>query len=360
VTQHALYNRQVHGLSYGTKTLYFEFTVHRIYCLKCQTRQIEHFPFLSHPKSRITKALERTIIELRAEMSISAVANYFKLDWRTVKNCEKYHLKHKYRKIKLKNVKIIGIDEIFVSRRSDQEKYLTVVRDLESGAVLFVGEGKGVDGLQEFSQRLKRSRASIEMIAMDMSKAFIAWAKEVLPQAEIVFDHFHVIKLMNEKIDQVRRRITRKLDDDQKKLLKNQRFLFLRNVENLEPDAKQLLDNLRKVFKELGDASMLKEALRSIYSLANDEFTASAALKNWIAIAKQTEVPELVKMAETLERHFKGITAYWRADRLSNSAMEGFNNKIRWLIRQAYGFRDREYFKLKIYDLPNTQTRKSI
>jgi hypothetical protein len=74
-------------------------------------------------------------------------------------------------------------------------------------------------------------------------------------------------------------------------------------------------------------------------------------LKNWIAIAKQTEVPELVKMAETLERHFKGITAYWRADRLSNSAMEGFNNKIRWLIRQAYGFRDREYFKLKIYDL---------
>lgn len=105
---------------------------------------------------------------------------------------------------------------------------------------------------------------------------------------------------------------------------------------------------------------MLKEALRSVYSQAENEFTASAALKNWIAIARKTEVPELIKMAKTLERHFKGITAYWRHDRLSNSAMEGFNNKIRWLIRQAYGFRDREYFKLKIYDLPNTQTQRTL
>lgn len=223
VTRQALYNRQVHGLSYGAKNLYFEFTVHRIYCLKCRSRRIEHFPFLSHPKSRISKALERTIIELRSEMSISAIARYFKINWRTVKNCERRHLKYKYRKIKLKHVKIIGIDEIFVSRRNGQEKYLTIVRDLESGAVLFVGDGKGVETLQEFSRWLKQSRCQIELIAMDMSKAFIAWAKEVLPQAEIVFDHFHVIKLMNEKLDQVRRRITAKLDDEQKKLLKNQR-----------------------------------------------------------------------------------------------------------------------------------------
>ena len=103
---------------------------------------------------------------------------------------------------------------------------------------------------------------------MDMSKAYISWVDENLPNAQKVFDHFHVIKLMNDKLDKIRRRTAKELDEEQKDLLKNQRFLFLRNVEDLEPDAKQLLDNLRKVFKELGDASMMKEALRSIYHMA--------------------------------------------------------------------------------------------
>jgi transposase len=96
-----------------------------------------------------------------------------------------------------------------------------------------------------------------------MSKAYISWVYENLPNAQKVFDHFHVIKLMNDKLDKIRRRTAKEFDEEQKDLLKNQRFIFLRNVEDLEPDAKQLLDNLRKVFKELGDASMMKEALRS-------------------------------------------------------------------------------------------------
>jgi len=258
------------------------------------------------------------------------------------------------------NVRIIGIDEIFVSRKKENEKYKTVVRDLESGAVLHVGNGKGTEALKQFENKIRCVKRNFEAVAMDMSRAFIKWVSENLPKAEIVFDHFHVIKMMNDKVDKVRRRITAGLDDAHKKLLKNQRFLFLRSVEKLDPDAKLLLDNLRKTFRELGDASMLKEALRSIYRRAENDTQAEAALINWCAIARQTEVHELIQMANTIEKHMKGITAYWRTGGLSNASMEGFNNKIRWLMRQAYGYRDDEYFKWKIYDLPNLKTKKQL
>jgi transposase len=346
--------RRIHCGNIGRKLFFIELNVHRIYCRNCKTLFTEHLPFLSHPKSRISTSLERTVIELRSEMSISAIAEYFKLDWRTVKECEKHYLKKKFKTVRLKNVSVIGMDEIYIKSQG-KEKYITIVRDLKSGAVLYVGDGKGTDSLKSFGKKLRHSKAKITAIAMDMSKAYISWVNKNLPGVMIVFDHFHVIKLMNDKVDKVRRRVSAGLDEQQKKLLKNQRFLFLRNVENLEPDAKLLLDNLRKIFKELGDVSMMKEALRSIYRMAKDDFQAEAAFKNWCSIAKKTEINELTAMAKTIENNLFGIIAYWKTDALSNAGMEGFNNKIRWLIRQAYGFKDKEYFTLKIYNLPNTK-----
>jgi transposase len=231
---------------------------------------------------------------------------------------------------------------------------------LESGAVLCVGEGKGKDALKKFTAKLKCSKCNITTIAMDMSKSYVSWAKEQLADAEIVFDHFHIIKLMNSKIDQVRRRTLKKLDDKQKALLKNQRFLFLRNVENLDTERTEKLLELRNVFKELGDVSIKKEELRSIYKNANNVSEAEALLKEWCMTSRESGVPELKKMSKTIETHIEGILAFWGNDNLSNAHMEGFNNKIRWLTRQAYGFRDREYFKLKIFDLPTLKTVKEL
>ena len=342
----------------GKKLFYIEVNIHRIYCRNCKVVSTDSLPFLSHPKSRISSSLKRTIIELRSEMSISAISKYFELEWRIVKDCEKRYLKKKFKAIKLKNVRIIGIDEIYVTRVKG--KYITVVRDLESGAVLYVGRGKGAKSLDRFGKRLRHSKCNVKAIAMDMSKAYISWVEENLPNAQKVFDHFHVIKLMNDKLDKIRRRTAKEVDEEQKTLLKNQRFLFLRNVEDLEPDAKLLLDNLRKVFKGLGDTSMMKEALRSIYHMDGNAVEAEAAFKNWCSIARQTQIKELIDMAKTIENNLDGITAYWKMSGLTNASMEGFNNKIRWLIRQAYGFRDDEYFTLKIYNLPNTKVEANI
>ena len=352
--------RRIQASPYGRKKFYLELDVNILYCLNCKKREVEELKFLSHPKARITSLLERSIIELREHMCISAIAKYYDLDWRLVKDTEKRHLEKKYRHIRLRDVRVIGIDELFVTRKKGVEKYITVVRDLESGTVLFVGKGKGADTLKNFGRRLKRSKCKIANVAMDMSKAYISWVENTLPEAEIVFDHFHVVKMMNDKLDSVRRRVAGNIDEEQRKLLKNQRFLFLRNVEDLEPDARLLLDNLRKVFKELGDASMMKEALRSIYCMANTDFQAEAAFKNWCSIARETGTEELISMAGTVEKHIKGITAFWRTGGLSNAFMEGFNNKIRWLIRQAYGYRDDDYFHLKIFDLPQLKTEARL
>ena len=137
--------RRIQGLPYGRMPVYFEVELHRIYCPVCQNLTMEELPFLSHPKARITKALERTIIELRPEMTIHAISKYFHLDWRVVKACEKRYLKRKFKHVKLKHVKYIGIDEIAIGHtETGKTAYWTIVRDLDSGSVLHVVPGKHI------------------------------------------------------------------------------------------------------------------------------------------------------------------------------------------------------------------------
>jgi len=351
VTATPVGTRSVRGLPMGTKNLVLNVQMHRVRCHDCDAYLMERLPFVPSQKARHSKALARTVIELRSEMSILALAEYFGLHWDTVKQIEKEHLAKKYRTIRLKDVRFIGIDEIYVG----DPGALTIVRDLDSGAVLHVGKGKGGKGLKGFWKRLSHSRCRIEAVAMDMAAGYTAWVREKLAQATIVYDHFHLIKLMNEKVDKVRRRTVRELEQEQAKALKKKRWLFIKGQEKLDQNGKQELQQLCCTYEHLGTASMMKETLRNVYKLAKDEDEARLALKDWCAQAEASEVPELRTMARTIRSHIDGILAYWTT-RLTSAAMEGFNNKIRWLIRQAYGYRDKQYFTLKIFDLPNLRS----
>ena len=355
VTATFIGTRKIQSLPIGRHRFFLRVKMHRLRCRNCAAYLMEKLPFIPSEKVRYTKALARTVIELRPEMSLSAIANYFGLHWTTVKDIEKQHLKKKYKTVSLVGVRVIGIDEIYVGKNG----YLTIVRDLDSGAVLHVGTGKGGDSLSEFSQRLKRSRCQIKTVAVDLSAAYTSWINDHLSEATIVYDHFHVIKLMNDKLDKIRRRTMSELQDEQKKILKNKRWLLLKNVENLDPDSETNLSELRETYKELGDASILKESLRNIYSIVPDRYMASVAFEDWCKLAIDTGIRELKTMAKTITSHLQGILAYWN-DRISSAAMEGFNNKIRWLTRQAYGYRDEEYFKFKIFDLPKLRIIKQL
>ncbi len=165
---------------------------------------------------------------------------------------------------------------------------------------------------------------------------------------------------MNERLDKLRRRYIAELDASQRSQFKRLRMLFLRNMEDLDADGLLILGNMRKHFRELADAHMFKESLRSIYATAENALEARAAFRRWATLAEATGSPELIAMAKTIREKLKGIITYWTYDRLSNASTEGFNNKIRWLMRQAYGFRDYFYLKLKIFQLPALRTQKEL
>jgi transposase len=128
----------------------------------------------------------------------------------------------------------LAIDEITIGAH---HRYLTMVWDLVSGAVVFVGDGKGADALKPLWRRLKLSGAKIEAVAIDMSPAYIAAVTEHLPKAVIVFDHFHVIKLFNDRLSDFRRPIYHRINDEhQKRIIKGTRWLLLKNPDKLNAD----------------------------------------------------------------------------------------------------------------------------
>ena len=359
LTLETLCERDVRGLPMGRfREVHLIYTLHRIYCHRCHERSIEPVLFITHPKSRLTSEFERTILELREQVSIRAMASYFHLRWHTVKDIKKRHLCHRFATIDTSRVQAIGIDEIHVGHGQANQSFLTIVQDLESGAVIHAGDGKGVAALEGALSKLNASR--LKLVTMDMANAYFTWFAEHFPRAQIVFDLFHVVKLMNDRLDHVRRRVTDKLDTVQQKQLKGLRFIFLKNNEDIPENAQNILRNLRETFRELGDTYMFKEALRTIYRVAQDAYQAAIAFHRWCKLAEETLVPELKTMAKTICDSLSGIVSYWTFGHISNAGMEGFYNKIRWLIRQAYGFRDREYLKLKIYQLPEINCEKVL
>jgi transposase len=351
--------RIVRALPMGRQQCDLHVRTHRVRCHRCQAFKMEVLPFLPKPKARITRALARTIIELRSDMSIAAIARHFDLHWCTVKDVEKAHLQTQYKHISLKEVRHIGIDEVHVGSSMGDKGFLTIVRDMQSGAVLHIGKGRGSEALKGFKRRLATSKCQISAVAVDLAPSYTAWVIENLPDATLVYDHFHLIKLMNDKLDTIRRRVMGQLEEDDKKALKNRRWHFIRNEEDLDEDAKRQLERCREQFADLGTAWFMKESLRRIYSLAWDADTARLAFERWCELADETEIPQLKTMSKTITRHMDGITAYWTTG-ITSAAMEGFNNKIRWLNSQAYGYQDEEYFILKIFDLPRIKTRRDL
>jgi len=341
----------------GSKKTVFILAVRRIVCADCGRSTREPLKFCTGSHVGYTKWLAQYVLALRRQMSICAVADLTGLHWSTVKQIEKDHLAHKYRRVSLKRVRLLGMDEVYLGRKLG---YITVVRNLENGAVIFVGKGKGAEALEPLKSRLRRRAGQIQAVCIDMSNAYASWIAKVLPEADIVFDHFHLIKLMNERMDELRRTTMNKLTHEQKRELKGKRYVLLRNQESLSADAAADLKNLREQYADLGTASLMKEYLRNIYKIANTRELARKAFILWCEKAEASAVRCLKQTAKTIRRHLEGLLAYWKHNQLTNASQEGFNNKIGWLTRQAYGYKDEQYLHLKIYDLPTINTKKEL
>jgi transposase len=300
-----------------------------------------------------TKAFERYVLELSRRMCIRDVARHLQVSWDVVKDIQKRSLSRRFGSIPLKHLRQIAIDEIAIGRG---HRYLTVVLDLVSGAVVFVGDGKGAEALEPFWKRLKRAQAVIEAVAMDMSPAYISAVLAHLPGAVLVFDHFHIIKLFNEKLSDLRRDLYREATEKlHKDVLKGTRWLLLKNPENLDDtrDEPKRLQEALRLNEPLATAYYMKDDLRRIWEQPNKP-DARRVLNAWIQRAATSGIGILIRFARTLAGHRNQILAYYDYP-ISTGPLEGTNTKIRVLQRQAYGFRDTEFFKLKIYALHETR-----
>jgi transposase len=343
--------RRFRSLPIGRRATALVLPVPRAECRACGVvRQVD--VAFAGPRRSYTRAFERYVLELSRRMTIRDVATHLGVGWDLVKGIQKRDLARRYARPKLKHLRHIAIDEIAVAKG---HRYMTVVMDLDSGAVVFVGDGKGADALKPFWKRLRPSGAKVEAVAMDMSAAYRQAVSAHLKGAAIVFDHFHVIKLFNDKLTGLRRSLYHRAEADQKKVLKGARWLLLKSPENLDADKdeKARLEEALALNQPLATAYYLKDDLRRFWEQPGKRF-ATAFLNDWLKRAEASGVKMLQQMAKTLAAHRSGLLAYYDA-MITSGPMEGTNNKIKTLKRMAYGFRDPEFFKLKILAIHETR-----
>ena len=336
----------------GSKPVFIRMRIPRVECRKCKTiRQVE--VGFAAPRYTYTRQFERYALELCRHMTIRDVARHLQVGWDRIKEIQKRFLKRRFARPKLETLRQIAIDEISIG---EGQRYLTVVLDLDSGAVVFVGQGNGAEALVPFWRRLKRSQACVEAVAMDMSKAYIPAVRDPLASATIVFDHFHGIKLFHDQLQEFRRQLFHKASSDlEKRVLKGTRWLLLKNPENLVEarNERQRLQKALELNQPLATVYSMKEDLRQL-GLQKNRSQAARFLCDWIARAQASGISMLKRFAKTLQTHFDGILAYYTYP-ISTGPLEGTNHKIKTMKRQAYGYRDTEFFILKILGLHLTK-----
>jgi transposase len=328
----------------GRKPVSVVLAIPRVECPTC--RIVRQVPLnFADPRRSYTQAFERYVLELGRLMTIQDVAQHLQVSWDTIKDIMKGDLQRRFKKPQLGKLKQIAIDEIAIGAG---HRYLTVVLNLETGAVVFVGDGKGADALEPFWKRLRASRAKVEAVATDMSAAYIEAVSRCLPHATLVFDRFHVMKLFNDKLSDLRRQLYGEATEAQKLVLKGVRWLLMKRPATLDPQRgeRERLEEALKLNEPLATAYYLKEELSELWE-QDDEEQATAFLLDWLGQAEASGVKILAGLAKTLRKHAIGLLAYYDYP-ISTGPLEGTNNKIKTMKRQAYGFRDQEFFKLKI------------
>jgi transposase len=339
--------REIRTLPLGKRPIFLVLHLHRLYCKACEALQQEPI-LLADPKKHWAKALGRYIVDLLRHSTVKDVAKHLGMSWGTVKEIHLLALRRKYSKRKLRHLKFLGVDEVAVRKG---HSYLTVVVDLETGAVVWVAPDRTTESLEAFLTRVKRSGAKIQAIAMDMWPAYISAALKQFSSKVIVFDRYHVIAMCNKMLDEVRRGAARDASLTEQDVYVGVRYLLLQGEEKIQnnQEAHAKLERLFSVNQSLYTAYLLKEELRALWTCSS-RAQAERHLENWLKKAWNSGVRPLAKFANTIAVHRTGIMNYFDHP-FTTGMVEGINNKIKLLKRQAYGFRDLEYFTLRIFAL---------
>lgn len=318
----------------------------RVACPQCGPR-VEALPWLDR-YSRVTRRLAENVARLCQIVPIKQAAEYFDLHWQTVKDIDKASLQEKLGPPDVQGVTVLAMDE-FALRKG--HCYATVVVDPSTKRVLWVGQGRTREDVRPFFQLLGEAGCqAIQAVVMDMSAAYEEEVKTHCPQAEVVYDLFHVVaKYGREVIDRVRVDEANRLRENKpaRKVIKGARWLLLRNEENIEREEDRIrLRELLAANRSLATVYVLKDDLKSLWDYAHPGY-ARRFWRQWYRRAMCSRIEPLKLFARRLKKRIDGVLAHCRWP-LHTSLLEGINNKIKVIKRMAYGFRDNAYFFLKI------------
>jgi transposase len=333
-------------LSCGDARVYVEFEVRRIECRDCGKVKRERLEFLSD-NPFYTKRFGFVVGRRCRAASIRDVATEFHLDWHTVKELDKQYMHSQLDRAGQPAPKVIGIDEISIRKG---HTYRIVVSDLvRARPIWFGGQDRSEASMQQFFEALgKRKSERIRLAVMDMWKPFRNATNKAAPQAAILFDKFHIMRHLGEALDQVRKSEYARLQGNDRRFIKGQKYTLLSRPENLSSDGRQSLKTLLAANKRLNTAYLLKETFGQLWSYEREGW-ARRFFENWKDALKWQRLTPYEKFAEMIDRHWDGIAAYCKPEnKVSLGFVEGLNNKIRVIQRRAYGLRDEEYLKLKI------------
>ena len=242
---------------------------------------------------------------------------------------------------------VIGIDEIAIG---EGHSYRIVVSDLQRRvAIWFGGTDNSEKSLDEFYEYLgAESSKKITLAVMDMWKAFRNSTKRHAPQADILYDKFHIIRHLGDAVDEVRKNEYGRLKGKNRQFIKGQRYTLLSREENLSSEGRRNLKVLFAANRRLNKAYLLKESFDQLWDY-NRESWALKFFENWKSSLRWQRLKPFEKFARMVERHWDGIASYCKPEnKVPLGFVEGLNNKIRVLQRRAYGLRDEEYLRLKI------------
>jgi len=340
-----LVKRQVRDTPIGGHSCWIEIELAQVYLSKNE-RRMEHCPFVDKG-SYYTHRFCRLISGLCRHMSIDAVSRHLGLRWESTKNIDKAYLHNSLPALdpaQLTGLKMMGVDEVARAKGHD---YMTVVYDMVEGHLIWVEAGRTADVFSSFLKQLPVETANgIEAVAMDMGPAYQKSVRDCLPNADIVFDRFHVMKNYGDAIKNQRRTEFRKADNDGKELMKGCHYLLLKNADKLTENQSEKLDRLLTENSNMNTLYVMKEQLQALWSNTDVEIM-EQQLEQWCQMADQTNMTYIKRFAKSLRKHKTGICNYAKYQ-LTSARIEGGNVSIGMIRKRARGIRDTEYFKLKI------------
>ena len=320
------------------------------YCpreIDCPThgRLQESIPWAA-PFSRVTYRFEYQMLTYASIMTLTATAGLLKIPKSTISDILHKSIQRERKGHSITNLRSIGIDEISYKKG---HLYATIVYDLERSCVIWVGQGKGRKTIDDFFENVlgKEVALKVTTASCDMGEAYIGAIEKYCTNATLVLDRFHVVKAINDAVDEVRKDAWRNMTGKGKKAMKGLRWLLYRHSRTRKKKDTRTLNNLRKSNNKIYRAWVLKDEFEQIWEYKYGK-CAGNFLEGWITRALKSQIEPIKKFARTMRKHFSKIVAF-SVTRITNAIAEGLNRIIKIIKNRASGFQNLSVFSDMIY-----------